>query len=739
MRISWIHLIAMLAASQLQAQGWIEPPQNVMNFAVHREQSVISVTVEGRLARIEVEEWFRNDGPRMAEGTYFYPLSGEASFQSFSLFQGDQELRGETMDANQARAIYEEIVRTRRDPALIELAGNGLIRARVFPINPGERRKITLRYSQLLTREGDAMLFRYLATRASGPLAGGSQSVIDRDSRVSFTLRAPAELYSNPFSPTHGITTDRSGDQLVVRTDRSLDGNMSLFLPLASETVGISMVTHRPAGEDGYFMLTLSPGERSGESVPRDVTVVLDVSGSMSGAKISQARAAIHQVLGTLSTQDRFRLIAFSNSVRQQSGQYLNVAPRNLRRAADWIDGLTADGGTNINDALIEAFRIDSPDSRLPIVLFLTDGLPTVGVQNVADISRNIADERGAARVFSFGVGYDVNTDLLDEMGTTGRGSTHYVEPGEDIEMVVGAIARKISHPVLGDLAITAAPGELFEIYPATLPDLFSGEELIVFGRFRGTGTGQLTIEGSRNSRVEEFASQVRLPRESSSNGFIPRLWAARKLGWMAGQLRQNPGNSELREEIRTLALRHGLLSEFTSYLVQEPEAQFATAPVDATAPPPARPMSIRAERARANGFRGAGSASGAAAVQSSANQGAMREARSLMDLDAAEESFDDKREGNSIRRVFGRIFQLNGEMWEDVDRKQDNPVITIEPFSSAYFLLLRIGPEYANILGEFEQVTLGGERINLEIREGGITDMDQAAVERLVRRLRGR
>lgn len=737
MKISLTCLLAMAAATQLQAQGWIEPPVNVMNFAVHREQSVISVTVDGRLARIEVEEWFRNDGPRMAEGTYFYPLSGEASFQSFSLFQGDQELRGETMDAEQARAIYEEIVRTRRDPALIELVGNGLIRARVFPINPGERRKITLRYTQLLSREGDALLFRYLATRTTGPLAGGTQSVIDRNATVSFTLRAPADIYANPFSPTHRITSDRVGDQLVVRTADDLRGNLSLFLPLVSRTVGISLVTHRPAGEHGYFMLTLSPGENGGPVVARDITVVLDVSGSMSGTKIAQAKRAIHQVLGTLTDRDRFRLIAFSNAVRQQSSQYLEATPGNIRVAGRWIDDLQADGGTNINDALMEAFRINSPEARLPIVLFLTDGIPTVGVQNIDEITDNISRDRGTARVFSFGVGYDVNTTLLDGLATMGRGSTHYVEPGENIEAAVGAIARKISHPVLTNLEITRSPGELFEIYPSTLPDLFSGEELIVFGRFREAGNGQLTLEGARSGRVEEFSTQVRLPNESSANGFIPRLWAARKLGWMTAQLGQNPANSELREEIRALALRHGLLSEFTSHLVQEPTELLANVqPPRAT--PAAEPRATRFLRggiAASNGL----SASGAIAVQSSASQGAMRRVRNLMELEEAD-GFENRFGTNAnVRRVFGRVFELTDDIWQDAGRDTTNPVVAIEPFSPAYFAFLRLAPEYKNILSEFEQVSLGGEDVNLEIREGGSNDINHRALQRLVRRLRGR
>src|SRR5438105_12514628 len=141
-------LLAATLSLPLVAQGWIDPirplPPN-SNGRIERLRSAVQVSITGRVARVSVEVWFRNNGPMLEEGMYHFPLPGEAVFSSYSLWQGDQELRGEAMDASQARAIYEAIVRQKRDPALIELAGQGLIRARVFPINPGETRKITLK------------------------------------------------------------------------------------------------------------------------------------------------------------------------------------------------------------------------------------------------------------------------------------------------------------------------------------------------------------------------------------------------------------------------------------------------------------------------------------------------------------------------------------------------------------------------------------------------------------------
>jgi Ca-activated chloride channel family protein len=225
------------------------------------------------------------------------------------------------MDAARARAIYEEIVRRKRDPALIELVGHGMLRARVFPINPGETRKITLRYTQLMSRAGDALQFRYTAgTRRTGrPSVTGEDRAWSRppaDAPLSFELVADsAGTLRDPFSPTHELNSTRDRDRLTVRPASALSGELVVFLPLARGLVGLTAAAHRPAGEDGYFMFNLSPGQGEGRPLPRDVTAVIDVSGSMSGQKIAQARAALRQLVRSLSPTDRFRLIAFNGTV----------------------------------------------------------------------------------------------------------------------------------------------------------------------------------------------------------------------------------------------------------------------------------------------------------------------------------------------------------------------------------------------------------------------------------------
>jgi Ca-activated chloride channel family protein len=702
-------LVASLLASPLLAQGWIEPvPGTDPAFGVIKVRTAVSVRVTGRIALVEVEEWFRNDGGGLGEGDYLYPLPGEAVFSNFSLFQGDLELRGETMNATEARAIYEEIVRRKRDPALIELAGHGLVRARVFPINAGETRKITLRYTQIMERAGDALQFRYAAGGRFGRRVSGEHTAVTQprpeDAPLTFTLVADSgRAYGDPFSPTHALDVTRERGRLTVRPENELRGDFVVFLPMARGLVGITLVTHKPAGEDGYFMLTLSPGRADGTSLPRDLTVVLDVSGSMSGSKIEQAKAALRQLLGTLDREDRFRLLSFSNGVTAYRSTWAEPTGPELRDAHAWIDRLDADGGTNIAGALDEAFRLDSPEARLPIVVFLTDGLPSVGEQNPERIARQAEQRRGRARVFAFGVGYDVNTYLLDRLSAAGRGATQYVQPGEDVEQALSVLAAKIQHPVLTDLALGDAPVELEEIYPGTLPDLFAGEELVVFGRYRASArerSGAITV--------------------------IPRLWASRKIGFLTQQVRLNGSNEELVEEIRRTALRYGLLSEYTSYLVQEPEdiavRRDARGRGQAMNTPAAAPVQ-----------------SGAGAVVAAEQSRMKREAKSAVDLEEMEDAFFARGHIGQQRHVAGRLFAQQEGVWTDLMHADSVRTVAIAPYSEAYFALLGMAPELEPYFREFEEMLIAGERVSIRIADDGAETMSTRELERLVRDFRAR
>lgn len=726
----FLALWVLLVPATASAQGWVELlPRPVPQPArVERVRTAVTVRVTERVARVQVEEWFRNSGTGLAEGDYIYPLAGEAVFSDFSLMQGEEELKGETMDAARARAIYEEIVRRHRDPALIELAGNGMIRARIFPIAAGETRSVTLRYTQVLARAGDAYRFRYLAgasrPRTQPPPRRQPAEAGAADAPIAFTLVAETgDRFGEPFSPTHRIRASRERQRLIVRPEGTLSGGVDVFLPLAGPRVGVALATHRVNGEDGYFMLTLSPGTAPGTPGPRDLAVVVDTSGSMSGEKMTQARQALHHLLGTLNAADRFRLIAFSNRVEAQRPGWTTATRAALDEAHAWVDRLTPSGGTNVAGGLDEAFRTPAGEGRLHLAIVITDGQPTVGETNPDRIAARVEAARGEARIFAFGVGYDLQTYLLERIAAAGRGTVDYVEPGENVEDAVASLGSKISHPVLVDLAIEGAPVRLKDLQPARLPDLYAGEELVVFGRYepaRADAAGQLSMAGMRGGRREQFAAAVDFPAHAASGEYIPGLWAARKIGELMRTIRVEGQTPERVAEVRELALRYGLLSEYTSYLVLEPGA---VGNASGLAPPPAAPVAV----------------TGQAAVQSARAAAARRETQRAADLVAAESALAERitvQPGNE-RVVAGRRFRLDAGAWVDAAHSGTATLVHVAPFSRAYFDLIARLPELRPYVGAFEAVTIAGGRVSIRLAPGGQESLTPAQLNALVTEFR--
>jgi Ca-activated chloride channel family protein len=713
-----------LSVTPAAAQGWIEierPRIPVpVNPNVIRVSSDVRTTIEGRVARVEVEERFRNNGGAIAEGSYLYPLPGEAVFQNFSLWMGEQELRGEMMNAEQARGIYEEIVRRQKDPALLSLAGHGLVRAQVFPIQPGETRKVVLRYTQLLDRAGDALRVRY-ALGVRGDKSG------------TWRLTVPdEEEFGVPYSPTHSLTTRRDGGRLEISLETREGGDIDLFLPLRRGLVGATVVTHAPGGEDGYAMLLIAPAAgEEGSVVPRDLSFVVDVSGSMSGQKLDQAKGALRQALASLRPGDRFRLVAFSSGVRHFRDGWAPATQDALREARAFVDNLQADGGTNIAGALDAVLGTSVPESRLPIILFLTDGIPSVGEQQPDRIASQAAGRIGRARVFTVGIGHDVNTYLLDRLAREGRGAAEYVAPEASVEVAVGNMLNKLRRPALVNLRIVETPVRLVDMSPAQLPDLFFGEELVVFTRYHGNGRGAVVIEGERNGRRERFTAEADFRTTASDNEYIARLWASRRIGDLTRQIRIEGQSDALIREVRELGLRHGILTEYTSYLVQEPG--MVAARDDRRQPVVDRANALGASMAPA-------AQTGEAAFRRAEESGKLSQARTLADADAAVEKKAEALLGSSkdLRRVGGRVFTEVEGIWTDVNHRDSLRIVSVAPFSKAYFAIARALPELKQSLAAGDAVLVAGKQVSLKIAAGGRETMSEAEIRVFVRAFRG-
>ena len=748
MRFSFI-AAALLAPAALAAQGRLIPmcataipadgPRTAMpcQAQVVRTRSDVRGVLTNRVVRYTVTEEFVNRGGRLGEADYLFPLPPGAAFRDLKLSINGQMVSGETMDAQHARGVYEEIVRKLRDPALVEWMGSGLLRTRIFPIQPGETKRVVVTYEAVVPREGDALRVEYqrggAARRPSGlpvrPLQDEAAEPAIRPA-ASFELAYPrGEALAAPYSPTNRIQVRDDGRMQVVRVLGDAPNVTLLFPVRLGNRAAISVLTHAQLGDSGFAMITVSPPATHEAPSARDVTFVVDVSGSMSGRKIEQARAAGLQLLATLRPNDRFRLIDFSNDVRDFRSGFTFATAANVAAGRRYLDGLSAGGGTNIAAALDDALRgsgesrdgMRARDQRLSLVLFLTDGMPTVGMTNAAQIAELAGRERGGTRLFTFGLGADVNSALLEQLAMDGRGTAQFVRPDEDVERMVGVVASRLTDPVATDLRVRVDGHDvqLRDVVPAMPMDLFGGEDLVVMARYTGHGAARVTVEGRARGRAIRWTSDATFTDASRDNGFIPRLWAAQRIGYLSAERRRHGPNPEVDGEIRALGERYGIPTEFTSYLVQEPRDMAAVGA--ANAPMPVRrggsgalqPPGVKLQGVVTTSVAGAPKSAAEANFEAAKMASAQRSANSMAMLDSLSAASG---AAGTVRVVDGHTFTLRDGRWVDGQLTDSTRTVQVQSFSKSYFALLDRIPTLRAMVALGDRVVMVGRDVAIEI-----------------------
>jgi Ca-activated chloride channel homolog len=678
----------------------------------------VTVDIENQIATTNVDMQFTNEGDGLAEGTFIFPLPQEAAIDQLTMFIDGQPIEAKILPAGEAREIYDAIVRQYRDPALLEYIGNSAIQANVFPIPPGESRRIEFSYSQILEVENG--LIQYTFPMNSDTLSSRSIGLMS----ISVTVDGNDPI-SNVYSPTHNIGTiiDDGPRPTGFRTSWEASNynegeDFNLFYGLAQDTINVNLLTYRESAlEDGFFMLLVQPPFTvpDDEVIAKDVIIVLDQSGSMSGEKWDQATEATGYVLENLNAQDRFNVVMFSTGARIYSRELEPAS--NADEAIDWVDNNFPEGGTNINEALLTAIDQADPD-RETTILFLTDGLATEGVIYTDEILANLqAAEADKVRIFTFGVGDDVDTFLLDQIVQDYRGTSSYVRPFERIEEEVASLYNKISAPVLTsiDLDFGAAFVEL--LYPQTVTDLFAGEQLTIVGRYRdGIEDFTLTLSGEVNGETQRFLYDgLELRERAGGEAFVARLWATRRIGDLLTSIRLNGESDELVDSIVDLSVRYGIITPYTSFLIEEDDILTQTG-------------RDRAEEGFAQEAEElAGVASGQGAVDAADDIGGLRDANAPAamptapniqqaapaDMEMEGEAFDEalssgeqRRQDNALTTVEDKTFiQVNG-VWTDTTFEPDTMTTEQIVFlSDAYFDLLTEIPELGDYLALGERV----------------------------------
>lgn len=691
----------------------------------------VNVKISGQTAVTEVDQSFYNPNDQRLEGTYMFPIPKGANINKFSLDINGTMTDAELLDANKAREIYEDIVRRMKDPALLEYAGQGMFKLRIFPIEPHSEKKIRLKYTQLLSSESGTVGYLYpLNTEkfSSQPLESVAVKV-DLESNQPLT---------SIYSPSHTVEVNRHGDNnaTVGYEAKNLkpDTDFQLFFSHnEKEDLGITLLTYNEGGDKdgGYFILLASPSAqmRNEKAADKDVVFVVDTSGSMAdGGKIEQAKRALQFCVQNLNSGDRFEIVRFSTESETLFSGLVEVNESNRKRAADFISSLKPIGGTAIEDALLKSLnplKSQAGSARPYLVVFLTDGMPTIGTTNDEEIVTKVSKETSGegVRIFTFGVGTDVNTHLLDKLAEKTRAASQYVFPNENMEIKISSFYSKINDPVLSSPKIKLSGSvTISKLQPAELPDLFKGDQLVVMGRYAGSGGAAFTIEGMVNGGTRTYTYEGTFPEKETNNAFIPQLWATRRVGYLLDQIRLNGESKELRDEVTELARRYGIITPYTAYLVVEderrrdipvPQQVLSSMGRDAEFKERSKGMydEVKAEKSGYAALGGAQalrvlSKADSAAAPASANAFARK--GQVGSAEAGADKLQSMIQNQRQRNIGSRTFYQNGRTWIDsqVQSQKGAKNVQVKFGSEDYFSLLKKHPETAKWLALGTNVT---------------------------------
>jgi Ca-activated chloride channel family protein len=659
-----------------------------------REHKVEVKMVDGAISTA-MDLVFFNPNNVPYEGELVFEVPGDAALHDLSMLINGKEVRAELLSREEARRIYEDTVRRMRDPALLEITQERLIRARVFPIPAGGEQRIKLKYSHQLQAEDGLYTYRY-PLRSRVPAAKPCQ-------KFSIVIRIESQVpIKSVVCPTHKVDVVLEGDRRASASYEAerlqSDNDLVLYVTVSQKDVGLKLVTYREKGKDGYFMAMLGPGydpEKEAEIQAKAVVFAIDTSGSMSGEqKIDQVRQALKYCLEHLNPGDKFNVVDFSTTARAFRPELVPAEKGNIEQAVKYVADLEARGGTAIADALKTSVAMGRSATVPFLLVFLTDGKPTIGTddtQQLLDVVK--AGDAKTLRLFPFGVGYEVNTHLLDRLAQEYHGATTYVLPGEDVAQKLVSLHRKITYPALTDMALEFKGIRVYDLFPPALPDLFRGVSLTVVGRYEGSGDKAIELSGTLLGTRRRFTHEGTFAEEDTRSDWLPRAWATRKIGYLLDQIRLRGEKPELKDEVVRLSKEFGIMTPYTSFLVFEDEAR-------RVGPPPPVPMPMRAEtlgpaardfmNAERKGMR---EAEGAGAVRSAMGLDRMKagELEGVPGTSAVDESLR-----QVMRRVGGQTYYLVNDRWvaSTWDGKQES--VKVKYMSDEYFRLARENKELA-------------------------------------------
>lgn len=599
MRVRSVLYPVLCAASVLPAQSphqWVVPHRAALvpfgTEPVRVTAVAANVRIVDRAATTTLELQLHNPGFRDQEAVVLLPVPAGAAVSQFTFEGAAATPQARILPRDEARALYDDITRRLLDPALLEFADWGCLRSSVFPVPAHGNQRVRVTFDHLLEVDGDRA--DYVLPRSE--MIGND---VPWTIRVELTARADIGLC---HSVSHELTVEKAEPRTrsfeVAAASRRSPGAFRLSYTTVSSadrpTATLFAYPDAAIGGGWFLLMANAPQATAKASIRREVTLVLDRSGSMAGKKMEQAKAAARQVLVALDDGEGIQVLDYGNDVTRAFEAPVAKSPKTLEAALAYVDGIRPLGGTNIHDALQEALRAQAMPGTLPLVLFLTDGLPTVGPTSERELNAMVAASNPhARRVFGFGIGHDVNVPLLDAIAESTRAVTTYVRPDEDVEVKVGRTFARLGHPVLAEPKLVHETKEhetsrIADVLPRALPDLFAGDQIVLLGRYRGDDDLAFVLTGRGPEGERRFRFTLPVRSASLAHGFVPRLWASRQIAFLVDALRQQGGDlggplqrpgtdpfadprlCELRDEILRLSTRFGVLGEYTAFLATE-------------------------------------------------------------------------------------------------------------------------------------------------------------------------
>jgi uncharacterized protein YegL len=635
----------------------------------------VSIDIRDQVAVTAIDQVFKNDLDADVEGTYIFPIPESASITDFSLWIDGKRTTGEILDREKAREIYEQIVRKMRDPGLLEYVGRNMFRARVYPIPGHGESRIELKYTQTLQFDGGLIRYAYpLNTERFSPLP-------IEEVTVAAKLHSSIPI-KTVYSPSHDVDIRSEKYYAEVGYEANNikpENDFLLYYTVSEEDLGLNLLTFRDGDDPGYFLLLLSPGKIDTKPLKKDILFLFDTSGSMRGEPLEQAKDALRYCLKGLGDDDRFNVVSFATFVNPYKDGLVDANKKSVEEAVEFVGNFRARGGTNIHDALMTALGMfrEEKASRPRMIVFLTDGEPTVGETDIKRIIMNLRETNGTnVRIFVFGVGNDVNTHLLDRISIEHRGVSEYVEPGENIELKVSSFYTKISEPVLSNPYLDFGKIRTSEVYPAALPDLFKGTQLVLLGRYDGHGTSPIILSGDIDRSRTRFVYEGRFSEKDSEHDFIPRIWATRKIGYLMNEIRLSGEKRELIDEIIRLSKEYGIMTPYTSFLILENEEEY-------------QKYGIRDEKA------GVLRNSGKRYKEAMESEVGSESVASAMDIDSLKTALTQAAPlTETVKQVGDKTFYLKENQWVDSHYSEGMKVIEIRYLSGKYLDLLAKNPK---------------------------------------------